>query len=175
MACPAPYKYVDPLAWQGRAFGSPETTAGIENIPWGAPALWSAASHGQTSEVLKLLKDGADVEERGGPTFTTPLFVASCQGHEGVVHALLEHSADASAADFYGWTPLHRAANRGREAVVVLLVEHGADLSAENDGGETPLLCAACWGHENIVKLLLDKMGWTQRDLELWIMNNDGQ
>ncbi|KAJ1475208.1 ankyrin repeat-containing domain protein, partial [Baffinella frigidus] len=123
----------------------------------GAPALWSAAQAGRTQEVLKMLAEGADFEERGGPTLTTPLFIAAHKGHEGVVRVLLKHGANTSAKDRQGWTPLHRAANRGREGVVTLLLEYGADVAAECNSGETPLMCAACWGHETIVKMLLEK------------------
>ena len=169
-----PVHDADPLLGQGLAFETHRTTAGIASLDkmvWAAPALWSAASKGQANEVLQLLADGADVDERGGPTLNTPLFLAAHQGHEGILQILLKHGADTSATDCYGWTPLHRAANRGREAVLNLLIAHGADVSAENNGGETPLLCAACWGapNEAVVNILLEKVGRTPFHLEQWI------
>ena len=148
----------DPFAGHIMSFGTQRTTAenaSSETMDWGAPALWSASSNGETQEVLQLLKDGVDIEERGGPTLSTPLFIAVCQGQEGVVRVLLKHGADPSAQDCYGWTPLHRAANRGREGVVRALLEYGADMSAESDGGETASQHAADWGHNAVVELLL--------------------
>jgi len=162
----------DPPAGQSMGFETHRTTAGIasvDNMAWGAPALWCAATLGRTNEVLKLLAAGADVDEKGGPTLNTPLFVAAHQGHEGILQILLLHGADTAATDCYGWTPLHRAANRGREAVLNLLIAHGADVSAENNGGETPLLCAACWGHDAVVTILLDRAGRTPFHLQQWI------
>jgi hypothetical protein len=69
------------------------------------PALWRAASSGQAEEVKRLVADGAEIEESGGPFKTTPLNEASWQGHWEVVMFLLD-KADLSAADSEGFTPL---------------------------------------------------------------------
>jgi ankyrin repeat protein len=126
-------------------------------------------------EVMKLLADGPDIEERGGPApTTTPLFEAAFRGHTDIVHLLLEHGGDLSATDAYGYKPLHRSALMGHTAVVVLLLEKGADISAIDNVGMTSLHRAARWGREEVVQLLLehgadtsakDNVGETAEDL----------
>jgi hypothetical protein len=58
------------------------------------PALWTAASLGQPEEVLRLLRGGADIEEKGGRYESTPLLEALGNGHEEVALVLLGHGAD---------------------------------------------------------------------------------
>ena len=106
-----------------------------------------------------LLTDGSDkIEERGGPVpKTTPLFAAAFRGHAEVVKVFLEHGANASAKDAYGFTALHRSAVMGHKEVVVLLLEKGgADVSAIDAAGMTALHRSSRWGHEEVVRMLLD-------------------
>jgi len=131
---------------------------------WLSPALWAASSIGRAVEVRRLLADGEQValypdkiEERGGPVpKTTPLFAASFRGHAEVVAVLLEHGADASAKDAYGYTALHRAALMGHTEVVALLLENGAEVPAIDGAGMTALHRGSRWGQEEVVQLLLD-------------------
>ena len=73
-------------------------------------ALFTASEEGRAEEVLRLLADAPDIEERGGDTHGSPLHVASFFGHGGVVRVLAEHGADVSARNNTGATPLHHAA-----------------------------------------------------------------
>jgi len=125
---------------------------------WLSPALWAASSIGRVVEVRRLLADGPDkIEERGGPVpKTTPLSTASFSGHADVVEVLLDHGADASAKDAYGYTALHRSALMGHKEVVVLLLENGADVSAIDGSGMTALHRSSRWGREEVVHMLLD-------------------
>ena len=100
------------------------------------PALWTAAWNGRAGEVRQLLAAGADIEERGGKTESTPLLAAAESGHEGAVRLLLSNGADASAADNFGATPLHVVTHV--EALARLLLAHGADVSAKTHEGRTP-------------------------------------
>ncbi|KAJ1494082.1 ankyrin repeat-containing domain protein, partial [Baffinella frigidus] len=70
--------------------------------------LWATAREGLTGEVLRLIEDGADIDEPGGPSDMTPLHIAVFQNHTDAVRLLLRKGAEASTADYYGTTPLHR-------------------------------------------------------------------
>ena len=73
----------------------------------------------------------------------TPLHEACCLGSAGVVQALLQHGADASARCNDGTTPLHKAARAGSKAVVAMLIQAGADVSAVDKVHRYP----ACFHH----------------------------
>ena len=68
---------------------------------------------------------------------------------------LLEHGADARAAEDDGVTALMLAARGGRGAVAWLLLQHGADVAAASNNGSTALMWAAVGGHEAVARLLL--------------------
>jgi len=90
------------------------------STPKVAPSLWIAAARGRTAEVKKLLADGADIEERGGPWKSSALQEAAVGSHEQVVSILLENGASVSAQDTNGTTPIHFATS---EEVVQLLCD----------------------------------------------------
>ncbi|KAJ1469523.1 hypothetical protein T484DRAFT_1851473 [Baffinella frigidus] len=48
----------------------------------GFPELWTAAHHGRTEEVRRLLAEGADIEEHGGPRASSALHAAVYHGRE---------------------------------------------------------------------------------------------
>ena len=146
-------------------------------MPENEPALWTAASLGQTQEVRHLLMDGAVIEEKGGPDECSPLHEAVREGHINVVRVLLEYKADASTKDNTGTTPLHvlvshdrdafegqghlevprvlLAISRSRHLVLHrLLLEHGAGVSTKNNNGTTPMHLAADW-HPRLVEFLI--------------------
>ena len=53
---------------------------------------------------------------------------------------LLDHGANATVPDAYGWAPLHYAARRGGPLdLVIALLDHGADVDAHNQAGHTAL------------------------------------
>ena len=66
---------------------------------------------------------------------STPLHLASEQGHMEIACTLIDHGADLSAEDDEAWTPLHRALSRGHVDIARLLVECGADVSTQGDDG----------------------------------------
>jgi ankyrin repeat protein len=70
--------------------------------------------------VRQLLTGGAALlEERGGPSESTPLEIAAMLGRLGVVELLLEHGAAISSRSKGGTTPLHFAALNGHAAVTL--------------------------------------------------------
>ena len=72
----------------------------------------------------------------------TPLHLAACEGHDAMVHLLLEHGADATISPKSGLTPLHSAAYKGYAHIAELLLLHGAAADAETHSGWTPLQLA---------------------------------
>jgi ankyrin repeat protein len=102
---------------------------------------------------------------------TTPLMVASLDGHIGVVRWLLDKGAaldvrtsaedddDNSDVDDDdhegGYTALWLASWRGHLPVARLLLERGADATIATDGGSTPLIIASSEGHLEVGRVLL--------------------
>jgi ankyrin repeat protein len=74
-----------------------------------------------------LLERGADA--------STPLHLASLQGHTDVVRMLLERNADAQAQNEHGSTPLDLALQGRHAKVVGILREHGVDPTAQDQQG----------------------------------------
>jgi hypothetical protein len=68
-----------------------------------------------------------DVRSRSFTDDTTPLHLASGNGHKLVACFLLERGADVSAQDKYGRTPLHLALRWRHVNVAHILIERGAD------------------------------------------------
>ena len=126
-------------------------------VPFLSPALFTAAAGGWLAEVRRLLADGADIEESGGPRECSPLHEAAFHGRQAVVLLLIEHGAQISAKAKGGVMPLGAAAFQGHEEVVLLLLEHGAEVSAKANAGVMAIHCGAVQGHEAMVTLLLDK------------------
>ena len=150
-------------------------------IPVEDPALWTAATHGQTETVLQLLAEGADINEKGGPDENTPwqstplqksnpLYQAVRRGFNDTARVLLQHEAEVSAQDGNGETSLHMAVVNSREGmggnagevleknvealdVVKLLLQYGANVSVQNNEGLTSLHRAVDACHDKFFKL----------------------
>ena len=142
---------VEPIFAEGWSFSEPIAFRSCRGIH-------VAAFSGITGIVRSLLaKKPANAQ---GPRGETPLMCAASQGHEAVIHLLLEQgNIDINMADKVGKTPLSYAADGGRDAVVRLLLEEAnIDINMADDVGNTPLSYAAQGGHEAVVlRLLLDQ------------------
>ncbi|CEL11342.1 hypothetical protein ASPCAL14445 [Aspergillus calidoustus] len=120
--------------------------------------LHAAAYYNRPDIVQYLLKQGAEVNQRG-PLSYTALHHASKHGHTEVVKVLLDHGAAVNLRDeSWGWTPLHAAASQGSSHVIELLLEHGADVGmlAGENGARTPLYEAAYGGNQRAFEILAE-------------------
>ncbi len=104
-----------------------------------ACALHLAVCEGSVAGTRRLLRAGADPNEREDREGWTPLHVASGMGQEECASALLEEGADPNALDRAGWTPLHSASRFGHARIVQLLCAAGSNPSASAIlSGKTP-------------------------------------
>ncbi len=90
-------------------------------------------------------------------TLNQKLLLASKDGSEKEVSALLRLGADVDARDDNGLTPLIFASFWGNESIARLLIDQGADLEAKSNYGGTALVKASEAGQIGIVSLLLTK------------------
>ena len=87
--------------------------------------LWHAAQEGNVEEVTRLISvDGVDKDCSVGKNRSTPLRVASENGHKHVVQFLLQEGADLGKFCRKGLTALVMASLNGHKGVVQLLLRH---------------------------------------------------
>ncbi len=111
--------------------------------------LFVAACSGDAHEVERLYKRGEIAEEGDGWGYT-PLLLAACFGHLGVVKVLCSiaghHNSYVSGSNRRGESALHVAACCGHLEVAKVLLEHGADVNRRDIWNNTPLHEAAAAG-----------------------------
>ena len=124
--------------------------------PHGTPLHY--ASFCGLHDVVKALaiERPQDVQSRGFTDDSTPLHLASQQGHVAVARILVEHGSDMAARDGQGWTPLHRASEEGHVELTRFLVENGADVAALDEDGWTPLHRASERGNVELARILVE-------------------
>ncbi|CAM9226423.1 unnamed protein product, partial [Pylaiella littoralis] len=125
----------------------------------GRSPLFLATQGGHLAVVSVLLEFSAEDPScipPDGPNGMDALVKAAARkGHHAVLRALIDHGADADAADSSGSTPLQHAAMMGKTGSIDVLVACGADVDSADLDGCTALHWAAMEGHgEAIVALL---------------------
>lgn len=111
-----------------------------------------ACENGNLSEVLKLLKAGADVNKKDD--FETPLTTACRRGQTNVIKTLLENSAAVNLNDDLG-TPLTVACRHGHLSAVQILIKAGAGVNMFRFY-DTPLSAACTNGQIRLIETLLE-------------------
>ena len=121
----------------------------------GMTALHWAAMKGDVELAQMLIYAGANVKAATRLGSYTPLFVASQQGHAGVIDALVKAGADVNAGTPNGTTPLMAAAASGEVEAVKVLLDQGANVNGK-DGirSQTPLMYAAAANRAAVIEIL---------------------
>jgi serine/threonine-protein phosphatase 6 regulatory ankyrin repeat subunit B len=136
---------------------------------WGRTALHSAAQRGHEEVTAYLLDNGAQADSRDDNS-STPLIIASKNGHLGVVRVLVQHigahnligTQGLEARDKGGMTALAWAAEQGYEEMVAFLLLKGALADRLDNTRDTPFLKACAKGHLGVVQMLLEHVGVEQ-------------
>jgi ankyrin repeat protein len=116
--------------------------------------LMIAASNGNSSEIIRLIKKGADINsetEEGA----TPLIFAVSNNKIRAVITLLAYKPDLNKRSKNFETPLHIAVKSRFFDITEALIREGADMDLSDNFGATPLHYAALYGYFEIVDLLL--------------------
>ncbi len=117
--------------------------------------LHAAAWRGQAAEIEKLIKAGANPNDRDAQG-RTPLHVAAFQRHGGAIRALAKAGADLGALENDRYDAVTIAAVAGDEPTLALLLSLGASpslVTSRYDG--TALIAAAHLGHAGVVRQLI--------------------
>ena len=106
--------------------------------------LHDAAQAGDTTEIARLVAEGADPNAADKDGWMPLHWAATSNGPPATIRTLIELGADPNAGDGKGKTPLHWAAGRNRDPeAITALIEAGADPNAGDERGWTPLHMAA--------------------------------
>jgi len=120
------------------------------------PLMW-ATFEGDAAEVVRLLKEGADVKATNNYGANAMQLAADTSNTE-LIRLLLKAGADPESPNADGETALHLVARSGNVEAAKLLLKAGAKVNArERFGEQTPLMWAAARRHPQMVELLLSK------------------
>lgn len=139
----------------------------ISGTPSFNNTLVDAADSGDKSEVIRLLKKGANPDSKGD-FGVTPLMRAAFRGNVEIAELLIKSGAYVNASDIGGDTPLHMAARGGNSKMVKLLLHYDAHIDAPDNQKWTPLMRAIMSKSENVTEVLVD------RGADLNVTNNVG-
>ncbi|MFC5653128.1 ankyrin repeat domain-containing protein [Paenibacillus solisilvae] len=145
-------------------------------------SLFRAAEAGKTEEVLQLIAQGADINERDSRG-RTPLMAAVHGNKPAAVQAIINAGADINLQDNRQDNPLLYAGAEGLLEILQILIRAGADTRITNRFGGTALIPAADRGHVDNIRVLLEQsdvdidhinnLGWTAL-LEAVLLGNGG-
>lgn len=119
-------------------------------------AFFIACAEGNLKLAEKLLKYGADVNQKNG-SGQTPLYNAVREVNLPAVQFLIANGANVNVKDNEQYTPLYRAAAKNNAAEIVkYLISAGAKLDERNQKGMTPLMGALYLRRFANIKALVD-------------------
>ena len=124
--------------------------------PKGTTPLLIAANNGHTDICGLLLAHGSNVNEVEPLAKNTALHLASDQGHNASLEALLSWGAEVNSQDHAGWTPFHYACQEGHLLCVLTLLKAGASLTLPTDDGLLPIHTAAQRNSVEVIRTLVE-------------------
>ncbi|KAL9064368.1 MAG: hypothetical protein Q9161_008924 [Pseudevernia consocians] len=122
-------------------------------------ALANAAQKDDSATVLRLLRNGADINNSyySSGMKANALQAAAKAGNLSMVHLLLDNGADVNAQCGYYGNALQVASSGGYDQVVQILLDRGADINARGGQFGNALPAASYNGHDQVVQMLLDR------------------
>jgi len=145
--------------------------------------LLLSATLGDTETVMKLIKDGANINVSGDKG-ETPVMAATYHNHVETVKALIDAGADIEFPDENKENPFLYASKEGYVDIVKLTIDAGTNIRETNRHGGTALIPAAERGHVEVVKELVGRtdidvnyrndLGWTAL-LEAIVLGNGSE
>ncbi len=146
-------------------------------------SIIEAAESGDTSRVLQLIRDGADINTRDEQG-RTPILAATHGNQADTVRALIEAGADINLQDHKLDNPFLYAGAEGLLEIVKILNDAGADPAITNRYGGTALIPASEHGYVDVVRELLtgsevdvnhvNNLGWTAL-MEAIVLSDGGE
>lgn len=125
-------------------------------------SLLRAARIGDINLMEKMLAAGTNIECRDCEFIDTPLLIAIRYGQLTAVKRLLDHDANYTATDKYGFHALTLSAYLNQVETAKLILKAGADIESKTNinhhsiyGDHTALGIAASKGHTNMLAFLL--------------------
>ena len=126
-------------------------------LPLPQTSLHYAASWGLHAAVeFLIIEHSQNVCSQDSTDKSTPLHLASKNGHVKAACKLIERKADPTAKNDDGDTPLHLASESGQVDVARVLIEHNADVTAQSNAGETPLHLTIQGGELDVARMLIE-------------------
>ena len=125
--------------------------------PCGTPLHYAACCGLQDIAKTMAIEHPHGVNIRSVDDASTPLHLASENGHLDLARMLVERGADMSAQRNDGSTALHLASENGHVDLAQMLVERGADVSAQRKDGSTALHWASRYGHVDLARMLVER------------------
>ncbi|KAF7972855.1 hypothetical protein HWV62_16888 [Athelia sp. TMB] len=127
------------------------------DLPLDVSPLFYAFFAGSLYTVQHLICNGADVNILGLEESTSPILIASEEGHVEIVRMLLDKGANVNAEGGTYGSALQAASVGGYLEVAKLLMDKGANVNFEGGIYVSALRAASEFGHLELVKLLLDR------------------
>ena len=129
--------------------------------------LMIAASKGYDNEVIRLLKEGANVDYTTSENATALIF-AVANNWSSTTNLLLTAGSDVNISTNKHETPLLIALFNNNFAIAETLIRHGANINYRDNNGAAPLHYAALYSMTDLADLLL----YYEADVD--IRSNDG-
>jgi ankyrin repeat protein len=149
--------------------------SGLNSIVRGGTVLHAAASSGHVDLMPILLSTISEPEVKVNCQDTSqssPLHLATKNGHFIVVEQLLAAGSDVRLRDKAGQTSLHLASANGYTDIANALVEHKASISSEDKKSRTPLHMALECGHRELCLMLINKLATSSSERDAFDLDS---